>query len=162
MRLDLELRLCVGVHRVPVLVLVKVDGLHDELAPAWLVALAAARALAEDVVAHEAAARLRHALRPVYEALYFRRATQLLHNLGDFAERAFAREDYARRPLRGKEAHSLRIRRRHLRGYVESRAVLFAERYDAPVGDDERIDVWLRLGNRTLDIVDLALEHYRI
>ena len=57
------------VHRLPVFVLVEVHRLHLEPPPARLSALAAARARAKGVVAHEAPARLRHALRAVDETL---------------------------------------------------------------------------------------------
>ncbi len=148
------------VHGIACAVFVEIHGFDDEAAAARLPAFPAARRSAECVMAHQAAPGDGHALRAVHEALDFRAG--LADYACDFVERAFPCEDYALCALFYEEAHRRGVARRHLRGYVEARAVLFAQPRHSPVGNDERIDKRLRRDDRALDLLHLAFEHYRV
>ena len=84
---------------------------------------------------------------------------EFFNYLFNFGERTFAGEDDALRALFGEEADRGGIGSRHLRRDVETRPVLLTERDDAPVGDDEGVDIRLRRYNRLLDLLHLPLEH---
>ena len=147
--------------RLPVLVFVEIDRLHEEPPPTGLMTLAATGALAEDVMAHEAAPRLGDALRAMDEALDLDRS-DLRDDRPDFVKRAFARQNDPGRALGGEKLHRLRIRRRHLGRDVELDAVPSAKRDDPPVGDDEGVDPGLRGDDQPLDLLRLVLEHDRV
>ena len=164
MRFNLERRIRL-VDGIAVLVLVEIDRLHDELSAARLLAFAAARALPEDVVAHEAASRLRDTLRAMHESfqLDLRLLTippaHLLTYGRHFGQRALPRQHHALGALRGEKLHRGGIGCRHLRRDVKLHPVLLAERDDAPVGDNEGVDIRLRRDNDPLDLLHLPLEH---
>jgi hypothetical protein len=74
-------------------IFVEIDCLDEEAAPARLGAFTAAGALAENLVAHEAAPRLRHTLRTVNKALKLNFSLKTLMDSPHFLKRALARED---------------------------------------------------------------------